>query len=445
MIERLKLFIDKLKAKFKKDSTTSDKPPSSQPFHKPVSLREKSGKRPGGQLGHPGNGLKLFENPTNIIEKTPKLCDKCGGMIDLSDNYSARQLVDVKLVVNIDEERIRDGICKCCGNIVKGEFSDGFNNPVQYGNNLKALVALISEHGCVSISRTAEIVNSISEGVLSISGGTVFNFQRELSKKLEITINRIRETLCEASVLNADETGCRVNGSLKWIQVFCNERLALFTTNSKRGDIDANLNILTYFMGILVHDHFSSYYKYDHLDHAECNEHILRYLKSLIEIFKHNWAQEMSALLKRACHEKNELLRAGMTEMPADQILEFSERYDAIIKSGRLEYTNATQGNKKRESYYADERRLLTRLEEYKKEHLFFLNDFRAPFSNNMAERGCRVYKMKMKVSGCFRSDEGAIIYSRILSLIVTLKKQDKNIFDGIRSVYSGCVPISTA
>jgi len=446
IIERLKLIVGKLKARLSKNSTTSDKPSSSEPFKKPKpqSLREKSGKKPGGQVGHPGHGLKLFDNPTEVIEIKPAICDNCEGCDECALKYTARQKVDVNLTVNIIEERVYEGVCPRSNQMVKGSFSKGYNNPVQYGENLKSAVALISEHGCVSVSKTAEIINSMSESILNISCGTVINIQRELSKNLATTIEIIRVGLCAGYVLNADETGCRVNGSLQWIQVFCNDQFALFNPNKKRGDIDDddNFGLLSYFVGILIHDHFISYYKYEQLTHGECNEHILRYLKSLIEIFKHSWAQEMSDLLKSACHEKNELVRAGKTEMPPDEIAAFSLKYDAILEKGKSEYLAATGGNKKRESYYVDERRLLSRLEEYKEQHMLFLTDFRAPFTNNNAERCCRAVKCKQKVSGCFRSDEGAIVFARILSLIITLKKQNKNIYTGIRDVFSGKIPI---
>lgn len=447
IIERLKHIMNKLRARGNKNSSNSDKPSSIDVFHKPkpVSLREKSGKKPGGQPGHKGWGLKLFENPTKIIRKKVKVCGKCGSHnVENSPDYTARQKADIRLVVDVIEERVYKSKCLDCGHTGNAAFDEGFNNPVQYGENLKSTVALLSEHGCVSVAKTAEIINSMSGGILNISWGTVINFQRELSNNLEDTIDTIKAGLCAGGVMGADESGCRVNGSLSWVQVFCNDRFTLFGLNRKRGEIDT-LGILTYFMGILIHDHFISYYNYTQIAHGECNEHILRLIKSLIEIFKHSWLKEMSDLLKSACHEKNELQRAGRKYMPKETITKFSMVYDAILVKGNLEYEAATTGSKKRESYHADERRLLARLAEFKDEHLLFLKNFDVPFSNNLSERDIRVYKGKMKVAGCFRSEEGAVIFARIMSLIKTLKKQNTNIFEGIRAVYSGQVPISSA
>lgn len=446
-VEKLKMHIKKLLSRIKKDSSSSSKPPATDVFHKPKpqNLREKSGKKPGGQFGHPGHGLALFLNPDTVIEKKIEVCDRCGHDILNSQDFEVKQKIDIEIRTVVTEERVYEGTCVHCGKKVQGQFDDGFVNPTQYGDNIKAAVTLLSEHGCVSVNKTAEIINSLSGGRLNLSWGTIVNMQRELSDKLEDTINIIREGLIAGSVLHADETGCRINGGLGWIQVFCNDRFAMFGLNSKRGDVDEQFGILTFFLGILVHDHFRSYYQFKNLSHAECNEHILRYLKGLIEIFKHDWLKDMSQLLKSACHRKNELVFAGAKEMPSEDIARFKAEYDRILEEGQKEYTAATEGDKKKESYHIDERRLLDRLREYKEEHLRFLTDFKAPFTNNMAERDVRKFKNKVKVSGCFRSAEGAKIYARIASVITTLKKQNINVFNGLRAVYSGQIPISTA
>jgi len=136
----------------------------------------------------------------------------------------------------------------------------------------------------------------------------------------------------------------------------------------------------------------------------------------------------MSELFKSACHRKNELASAGAAQMPDEEITWFAAEYDRILEKGWKEYKAATESDKKIQSYHTDERRLLERLREYKEEHLRFLTDFKTPFTNNMAERDIRKFKNKIKISGCFRSEEGARIYARIASVITTLCPL-KNIF----------------
>jgi transposase len=410
---------------------------------KPQSTREKSGKKPGGQPGHKGHGPVLFDEPTTIIEKKPCACGNCGKDVAVGEKYARRQVVDIDIVLNITEERVFTGVCPNCGNIETGQFDDCFKGPLQYGVNAKSFIALLNTYGCVADLKTAEIINSISGGAINISAGTVVNYRRELSNKLEDVINSIRESLILSKVLNGDETGVRVNGKLKWGQIFCNDNFALYGINGKRGDVDESMRVLMYFTGILVHDHFMSYYKHETITHAECNQHILRYLKGLVEIFQHSWFKDMSELLKTMCHEKNELIRVGKKFMPTEKLEEFSKKYDEILERGWAEYKASTQGNEQKEKYYNDERCLLTRLGEFKKEHLLFLNDFDVPFTNNNAEQGIRVLKTKQKVSGGFRSDEGAEWFLRIMSLIVSLKKQKLHVFEGIRSVFLGLDPFA--
>jgi hypothetical protein len=153
----------------------------------------------------------------------------------------------------------------------------------------------------------------------------------------------------------------------------------------------------------------------------------------------------MTDLLKSMCHEKNELIRNGVSKMPEEDIKKFSQKYDEILEHGWSEYKASTQGDRIKEKYYNDERLLLTRLQDYKKEHLLFLENFNVPFTNNGAEQCVRGNKTKQKVSGCFRSQQGAEWYMRILSLISSLRKQNMLVFDGIRSVFLGQVPFSSA
>jgi len=256
---------DKFKAMLNKDSSTSSKPPSTDGFKKAKasSLRKKSGKKPGGQKGHPGHTIEPFQKPTKIIEKKPKTACSCGGVVQCADEYTAKQVADIKIIVDVVEERVYSGRCDSCSKLHSGEFSEGFVNPVQYGTNVKTLIAYLNGYGNVSINKTVDIINGISGGALHLSEGTVVNFQRSLSQKIQQPLEIIKQRLIQCNVLGADETGCRVNGKLNWIQVFSNSQYTLFGFNKKRGDLYADdVDILDLFTGILVHDHFKSYYGY---------------------------------------------------------------------------------------------------------------------------------------------------------------------------------------
>lgn len=434
---------DKFKAMLSKNSANSSKPPSTDGFRKAKakSLRQPSGKKPGGQRGHTGHTLERFETPTKIIEKKPKTRCSCGETIHCGDEYTPKQVVDINVELHVVEERVYSGRCEGCGKIHHGEFSEGFVNPVQYGNTIKTLVAILNGYGNVTVNKTVDIIKGISGDALQLSEGTVINFQKNLAEKIQQPLEIIKQRLIQCDVLGADETGCRVNGKLNWIQVFSNSQYTLFGLNKKRGDLYADdMDILDLFTGILVHDHFKSYYSYKLMTHAECNVHILRYLNAVIEIMKHPWATDLAEFLRAANKLKKNYLTMGHHSMDENELNSLFARYDEILEAGRAQYAAATE-NKKNISYFNDERRLLLRLGEYKQEHLRFLTNFDVSFDNNGPERDARFFKGKMKVAGCFRSEEGARSYIKIASLISTLRKQNTNVYGTIIDIFNGILP----
>lgn len=441
-LDQLKDQRDKFKAILSKDSSNSSKPSSTNGFRKAKasSLRESSGKKPGGQKGHVGSTIKTFSNPTKIIDIKPEPICSCGGNVKCDDEYTAKQEVDIRIVIEVTEERAHKGKCNNCGKIHHAKFSEEFINPVQYGSNLKTLISILNGYGNVTINKTVDILNSISGGVLNLSEGTVVNIQRTLAEKLETPLNIIKQRLIQCNVLGTDETGCHVNGKLNWIQIFSNDYFTLFGFNKKRGQLNDDMDILDLFSGILVHDHFKAYYGYTLMTHAECNAHILRYLKAVIEIMKHPWATKFTELLRSANKLKKQYIHMGKSSIETDEFERISKQYDEILELGKQEYIAATE-NKKNISYYNDERLLLKRLGEYKKEHLKFLEKFEVPFDNNGSERGARFFKSKSKVSGGFRSDEGVKNYAKIASLISTLKKQGTNVYVSINNIFNGILP----
>ncbi len=176
------------------------------------------------------------------------------------------------------------------------------------------------------------------------------------------------------------------------------------------------------------------------MTHAECNVHILRYLKAVIEIMKHPWATDLAEFLRAANKLKKNYLAMGRHSMDENKLNSLFAHYDEILEAGRAQYAAATE-NKKNISYYNDERLLLLRLGEYKQEHLRFLTNFDVPFDNNGPERDARFLKGKVKVAGCFRSEEGAKSYVKIASLISTLRKQNADLYVTINDIFNGILP----
>ena len=426
-----------LRDHIKKNSETSDKPSSINIFKKPVSTKAKSGKKPGGQRGHKGHALHMFPNPTEIVERRPDDTCACGGTVHLNDGYKIKQVVDIEVTMKVTEEHALFGYCDKCGKRHDGIFSENCVNPVNYGNDLKTLVAFLNTRMNLPVNKVTELLRVLTDSQIRLSDGSVVNIVAELSKKSAPTVERIKEALINSGLLLADETGCRINGSLEWFQIFTNDQFLLLSHNEKRGSLlFEGSDILLLFCGILVHDHFKSYYRYDHLLHGECNEHIDRRLKAVNDILKHEWAQELRSFFFEADKRKNELMDKGEYFSDLEKE-EYYRRFLEILDRGDAEYQQAIDG-KQTIVRYNEEKCLLKRLREYADEHLRYITNPQVPRGNNGAERGAKEAKRKVRVSGGFRSDSGADNYARSTSVIGTMRKNGMNVFQGIKDILNG-------
>jgi len=423
--QALKGEVQKLKAMINKNSGNSSKPPSSDGFTKIQNSREKSGKCPGGQPGHKGTTPKLFSKPTRIEDIRTERC-RCGGRIVYSGNYTAKQLVDIEIATTIIEYREHKGVCQCCHHHIKNHAP--VNDVITYGNSLKSFSAMLSIEGMVSINRIQQMLRELTGGQLNLSEGTIAKWIKDLSKCVVPAIETIKAKLLASPLLHKDETGIRVNKALHWLHVLGNNTCTLYLAHQKRGnDADKEMGILPVYSGILMHDHLRGLYDFT-CQHAECNAHILRYLKSAIENKKRKWAQDMITLL---LHAKAMSADCRGKSPDAHSIEIIQQQYDEILEFGRLEFLRDEAPD-----YNGEDMKLLRRLKQYKTEHLRFLCDPTVPFDNNQAERDLRMIKAKSKISGCFRAHDGGQVFAFLKSYTATLRKNKRNIFYGIKAAF---------
>jgi hypothetical protein len=422
----------RLKDIINKDSCNSSKPPSSDGYKKIHNSREKSEKSVGGQKGHKGNEIKLFANPTKIIEYKKKRC-KCGCHIIYSENYRAKQTVDIEIVTNIVEHRAYDGVCSVCSAKIKNELPNELTNIITYGNTLKSFSVMLSSEGMVSINRIKQMLCELTSGTINISEGTIAKWNKDLASGLAPVIAQIKKDLLTSPVLHKDETGIRINKTIEWFHVLGNKTKTLYFSHAKRGNIaDNEIELLPIYSGTLVHDHLKGLYSYD-CKHAECNAHILRYLKSASENKKRRWASDMIKFLVSTNNFIKEQKANESFSLSVSEIQSYSDKYDEILLSGQHEFLNS-----EKKDYNGEDMKLLRRLKRYKIEHLRFISDFLVPFDNNQAERDLRMIKAKTKISGCFRGENGGVVFASIKSYTSTLRKNSKNIFEAIRLAFDG-------
>jgi transposase len=434
--DRLTLLMNGLK----KDSSVSDRPSSSNPFRKTVSSRAKTGRKPGGQPGHGGRTAQPCPNPARIDDRLPESVCACGGAVKPCGKYTAKQKIGIEVHLAVTEERSHAGYCEKCGKRHDGGFSKGFVNPVQYDVSVKTFVSYLNSYANMPANKITCFLRDVTGGALRMSDGTVVNIVSELSARLDKSVEDIKKILIARDVLHCDETGCRVSGKLDWFQIFADGLHTLYSHNKKRGDLGfEGADILSLFIGVLVHDHPESYYGYGNFSNAECNEHIKRYLKGIDEILGHGWAKEMKKFLTDTDNRKKELIAVGSCFGESDPEDIFDE-YTRILDAGDAEYRAATDG-KTNITMYNDERCLLKRLREYMDEHLRFAGNPAVPFGNNCAEQAAKEIKRKQKVSGCSGSDRGADSHARCLSVFASLRKQNRDVFVAVRSAFDGRPP----
>jgi hypothetical protein len=304
---------------------------------------------------------------------------------------------------------------------------------------LKAFAVMLSSEGLVSINRIKAMLFELTGGTINLSEGTIAKWNKDLSASLAPFIAEIHEKLLTQPVLHKDETGIRVANSLHWLHVLSSKLYTLYFSHKKRGnEADKEIGIPPIYSGVLVHDHWKGLYSFP-CGHAECNAHILRYLKSAAETHKRAWAVAMIAFLVHANNMAKEHKARNIMVLDSAVIAECHVRYDEILEQGRLEFFAGEKPD-----YNSEDMKPLRRLKEYKQQHLMFLSDFQVPFDNNLAERDLRMIKSKAKVSGCFRGSEGGSVFAVIKSYTSTLRKNSQNIFEGIKNAFLG-VPFSSA
>lgn len=435
--DRVKTLEDRLS----ENSHNSSKPPSSDGYNKPspTNSREKSTRKPGGQKGRQGTTLKRVVNPDRIERHAVQRCECC--QADLSgqqaEKLDSRQVFDIPpLQIEVTEHRVEIKTCRHCRHVNKAPFPADVSHYVQYGANLKAFLAYMMNYQMLPYARMAEFMQDFFDHPLSV--GTAHNIQRQAFEQLTSFEEQLKCFLGAACVAGFDETGIRVVAKLMWLHLCNTDRHAYYAVDHYRGQkaMDA-IGILPDFEGIALHDFWKSYHQY-HCRHAICNAHILRELTFIQERFHQPWATELIKLLLNIKKTKQHAKEKGKTSLSKTTLNNYQKQYDAIIKQGFLNnpIPNAPPYSKRGRPPKSKALNLLERLRDFSGDILRFMYDFRVPFDNNGAERDLRMMKVKQKVSGCFRSVNGAQYFARIRSYIVTARKQDINVFHALKDLF---------
>jgi transposase len=439
MVQLLVVVIKLLVAKLGLNSKNSSIPPSKDPNRTRKSSRKVKGikRKPGGQKGHNGTTLQQVDNPDKIEKlrinrkSLPKgEYKECG--------VERRQVIDIKISRQVTEyqaEILEDSK----GNKFVAEFPTGIDRPVQYGSSVKVQATYMSQYQLIPYERVRDYF--ADQCGIPISVGSIFNFNKEAFELLDEYEKRVKQHIINQELLHGDETGINVNGKLIWLHTISNSKWTLFFPHPKRGeDAMKEMGVLEKFEGILCHDHWKPYFKFKKCLHSLCNAHHLRELERAWEHDGQKWANKLQKLLL----EIKDAVDKNYGALPSKPAKAFIKRYRKILAEGDRECPRVEQKDENRKSgrtAQSKSRNLLERLKTFETETLRFITDCRVPFTNNQGENDIRMTKVQQKISGCFRSFEGAQIFCRIRGYLSTCMKHDIAPIDALNMLFSGNLP----
>jgi transposase len=434
-----------------RDSHNSNLPPSLDPPWQKVprtrSLRKQTGLKPGGQFGHPGTTLRQVLQPDQIITHAPKTCAQCGAQLQHGTPSTSirRQVFDIADGrVQVTEHRAEAWRCPACGTITKAKFPTGVRAPVQYGQGVLSRSVYLHLYQLLPIKRTAETLRDLFTCHISVA--CIQRAARISSGKLVKTEQRLKALIRDSEVVGADETGLRVAGSSGYIHIARTEKLTHYAYDERRGKAAMDeIGILPQFTGTLVRDGWASYQWYEQCRHSLCNAHLLRNLVFIEEVAPEQkvWTTPLAKLLLKIKETVAEA-QAETNQLSEQAKNNFLRRYDRLVKKAdRLnpppqKSHGAGASSKNKSVQQPTPPRLVNRLRCRRNEVLRFMTDTSVPFDNNGSERDLRMIKLQQKISGCFRTTDGARNFCRVRSYLSTARKQGHSLLHSLERVLNG-------
>lgn len=429
-------------ARLNHNSHNSSKPPSQDPNRKKIP-KTGDGKKPGGQPGRVGKNLKLDAHPDEIIHVPVDRSILSKSLTYTNVGVKKRQVFELivsRKIIEYQLEILEDEK----GRRYTADGPEGVSRPAQYGSSVKAMVAYMNVYQFIPFARVEDYFRDVAG--IPLSSGSVGNFIKDAYDRLETFETIAIKKLSNSATLHSDETGINIKGKGHWLHAALNAQWTLFMPHIKRGKeaMDA-MGVLPEFKGVLIHDHWKPYFCYIQCLHALCNAHHLRELQAVIEMHPEwTWAKLLKDLLIKinaAVHQAGGVLQKNDAD-------DFLMAFRKILHIGDVECPAPTrtivgpgQLKKRGRQKKTKARNLLERLRDYEEETLRFMNDINVPFTNNPGENDIRMTKVKMKISGCFMSFEGAKQFCRIRSYLLTCQKNRIYATEALNILFSGKLP----
>jgi len=410
------------KARTRKNSSNSSLAPSTDISNpkRNQSLRESSGKKSGGQLGHKGTTLQMSDTPDEITELNPNYCSKCGCDLEQEEAHfeSKRQEYDIPLIKFIVKEYRRNSKkCPSCGHNQESKFPEHITNHVQYGQNVESLVSYLSVYQYLPFRRLKECMRHFFK--LNFSEGTINNMLNRMSKKSQPIYDTIRETISQSKQVGSDETSVKVNSKKHWIWAWQTPSLTFLTASKSRGSQTID-NIFPAGLpnSVLNSDRWAAQLKTVAAGHQLCIAHLLRDLKYLEQLERNNWTKRLTVLLKKSLKLKEQQVEYTRGDTVA---LELEKELDILLEESIAKDINSKT--------LALQKSLI----KHRNSIFTFLYNKYTPPDNNASERAIRNTKVKQKISGQFKS--GQHIFCILRSVIDTCKKRNIDVMNALSDI----------
>ena len=390
--------------------------------------REKTGRKPGAQKGHPHHPRRPM-TPDKVVEITTEEKYKDNPRYIPTGDTVSRQVIGISIRPVVIEYRTAELYDKKKGRKVHSAFPCGVMDDVNYDESMKAVLFLLNSRCNVSLEKTAQFVCDVTDGALKPSVGMINGLCREFASKSKQEQDKLFAALLDAPVMHVDGTAARVNGNNNPVIVCSNGAATMYFAREHKGHAGIKDTPVETFGGILIHDHEACFFSYGS-DHQECMVHIERYLKDSMENEKDlTWNGQMLKLIQEMIHENNATSADGIAE---EKIAEFEARYDAIVQTAKEEYENAPPSD-----YYRDGYNLYLRMVKYKHNHLLFLSNPLVEPDNNLCERKARILKGKINQAISLRSFEQLTHFCECLSVLDHFAIDEKsNLYQSIKEIF---------
>jgi transposase len=440
--------VSRLEAQLKADSSTTGKPPSSDPIGPRKKRAERRAeardekRRRGKQPGAPGANLQRRE-PVAVVEHKPPCCVSCGG--DLAGaqvvGKQVRQVIDLPPVVPVVTDHVSYRLRCSCGAETLADFAPEARGPVCFGPEVRAFATYLLDRQHLPIERTAELLADLV-GV-KVSTGWLCAVQAEAAGRLTPFLAWLRDRLVKEPVVHADETGTAVGTTKHWAHTLTTKLLTLIAVHPKRGvQALSDIGVLGLYAGTVVHDGYASYDLFTAATHAQCNAHALRHLKSVGEAEAFSpWAERMTGVLMDAKVASEAAASAGRRCVDPGRAKAIGDAYHAGLEEIFSLLPAGPPPRRRARPHWSEAQRkawnLAMRLRSDAAQFLRCLDDTRVAWDNNVAERALRMVKIHDKISGPFASLTGAEAFAAVRSYLQTAANHHENLLGVLRQLFT--------